>query len=133
MKIKNLLQKSEVMACKHIPISNKIYNKIKDKLSSFKEIDVLIKCRNNLIKNNNTPNLPFMLFYCISDNNNNNTFINPNIKKYFNNYKKVKKIKKNMKIVKKAINYLNIHKNIKLKKKLKNLLKSQQIILSKMR
>ena len=119
------------MACKHIPISNKIYNKIKDKLSSFKEVDVLMLCRNNIIKNNNTHNLPFILFYCISDNNNINTFINPNIIKYFNNYKKVKKIKKNMKIIKKAISYLNIHKNIKLSKKLKNLLISQKNVLSK--
>ncbi len=80
-------------ALKVIPLTHQESNNIKNiKYKSWKELHLLTCCY-NIVQNYNTQNLPIIILYFICKNCTIDDYMNPNIKKYYNNLAIRKKIK----------------------------------------
>ena len=82
-------------AVKLIPLVNSESSKIMDlSYKSWKELYIL-KMIYNLIKNHNCPNVPIIYMYFVCKDCCKNDYLNPNIKKYYNNLKIRKELENN--------------------------------------
>ena len=80
-------------ALKVIPLTYQESNNIKNiKYKSWKELHLLTCCY-NIVQNYNTQNLPVIILYFICKNCIKDDYMNPNIKKYYNNLTIRKKLK----------------------------------------
>lgn len=80
-------------ALKVIPLTHQEANNIKNiKYKSWKEL-YLLTCCYNIVQNYNTQNLPVIILYFICKNCTIDDYMNPNIKKYYNNLQIRKKLK----------------------------------------
>jgi hypothetical protein len=80
-------------ALKIIPLTYQEANNIKNiKYKSWKELHLLTCCY-NIVQNYNTQNLPVIILYFICKNCTKDDYMNPNIKKYYNNLQIRKKLK----------------------------------------
>ena len=82
-------------AVKLIPLVNSESSKVMDlSYKSWKELYIL-KMIYNLIKNHNCPNVPIIYMYFVCKDCCKNDYLNPNIKKYYNNLKIRKELETN--------------------------------------